>query len=62
MDVRIILLQFRNQRYVGHRYIEYPGEIQKTECQNSITGILVYWARTRQFMQILEGSEKAIID
>ena len=32
------------------------------ECRNSITGILVYWARTRQFMQVLEGSEKAIFD
>lgn len=27
-----------------------------------ITGILVYWARTDQFMQILEGEKKAIFD
>ncbi|MFT4578444.1 MAG: hypothetical protein ACI8PD_001497 [Nitrospinales bacterium] len=31
-------------------------------AENSITGILIYWAKTRQFMQILEGSEKAIFD
>ena len=31
-------------------------------AEDNITGILIYWARTRQFMQILEGSEKAIFD
>ena len=35
---------------------------RKQNAENSITGILVYWARTRQFMQVLEGSEKAIFD
>ena len=31
-------------------------------AENSITGILIYWAKTRQFMQILEGSKKSIFD
>ncbi len=29
---------------------------------NKITGILVYWVSTRQFMQILEGEKEVIFD
>ena len=35
---------------------------RKRNAEDSITGILIYWTRTRQFMQILEGSKKAIFD
>ncbi len=35
---------------------------RKRNAEDGITGILIYWARTRQFMQILEGSKKAIFD
>lgn len=35
---------------------------RKRNAEDDITGILIYWARTRQFMQILEGSKKAIFD
>jgi hypothetical protein len=35
---------------------------RKWNAENGVTGILIYWAKTRQFMQILEGSEKIIFD
>jgi hypothetical protein len=30
--------------------------------ENEITGILIYWIKTRQFMQILEGEKEAIFN
>ncbi len=35
---------------------------RKFNSDNGITGILVYWAMTRQFMQILEGEKEAIFN
>ncbi len=35
---------------------------RKRNAEESITGILIYWARTHQFMQILEGDKKAIFN
>jgi len=35
---------------------------RKRNAEEGITGILIYWSRTRQFMQILEGDKKVIFD
>lgn len=38
-------------------------EVSRTNnVDTGITGILVYWIKTRQFMQILEGEKEAIFD
>ena len=42
--------------------LDLLGVARSFNSENEITGILIYWIKTRQFMQILEGEKEVIFN